>query len=153
MSTMPKAAFLPKNVERGLRRWHVDAQRRLKLKVLEKYQAERLARRREGADVTPLDERYFLKGSNNDSTSVLAITDAIHSGRSTPMTLIMEEGSLHTQRYLQLPPPAAQSQTYTQHIHCTPKTKTKKTKKKQKQKSNKILSFNISGSFNISDEL
>lgn len=54
MSTMPKKVFLPKNVERGLRRWHVDAQRRLKLKVLEKYQAERLARRREAKVPTSL---------------------------------------------------------------------------------------------------
>ncbi|KAG0618519.1 hypothetical protein M758_4G070600 [Ceratodon purpureus] len=95
MSTMPKKAFLPKSVERGLRRWHEDAKRRLKHKVLEKYQNQRLARRREGV-ITPLDEQYFMQGANNES--VLAITDGRHSGRSTPMTLIMEEGTLHDRR-------------------------------------------------------
>ena len=109
---MPKKAFLPKSVERGLRRWHEDAKRRLKHKVLEKYQNQRLARRREGV-ITPLDEQYFMQGANNES--VLAITDGRHSGRSTPMTLIMEEGTLHDRRYhltLVL-------QIYMLHIHCT----------------------------------
>jgi hypothetical protein len=84
MSTMPKKAFLPKQVMRGLQRWHEDARHRLKIKVMEQYQTQRLARK----TVTPLDEQYFLRQS--DVPGMLAITDG--HPNSSPMNVIMEEG-------------------------------------------------------------
>lgn len=84
---MPKKAFLPKQVMRGLQRWHEDARHRLKIKTMEKYQTQRLARKA----ITPLDDQYFLRQS--DVPGVLAITDG-HTN-STPMNIIMEEGDNH----------------------------------------------------------
>ena len=54
---MPKKAFLPKHVMRSLHKWHEDAKTRLKLKVMETYQNQRLAR----LAITPLNEQYFLR--------------------------------------------------------------------------------------------
>lgn len=90
MSTMPKKAFLPKRVTRGLLKWHAEAKTRLKIKVLETYQNQRLAR----LSITPLDEQYFLRTNSPVSPGgVLAITNGHHGHpTSSPMNINMEEG-------------------------------------------------------------
>ena len=89
---MPKKAFLPKCVTRGLFKWHTDAKTRLKIKVLETYQNQRLAR----LSITPLDEQYFLRTNSPISPGggLLALTNG-HHPTSSPMNIIMEEGKVH----------------------------------------------------------
>lgn len=87
MSTAPKKAFLPKHVMRGLQKWHEAAKNRLKRKVMETYQNQRLAR----LAITPLDEQYFLQPGNVRG-ELLAITNSHPT--SSPMNSIMEEGAM-----------------------------------------------------------
>lgn len=86
MSTIPKKAFLPKHIDKSMRKWHNDAKLRLKVKVIENYKRKRGMGK---SLITPLDLQMVNSQFLNDRSATPI---------NTPIVLSMEEGPSYPSR-------------------------------------------------------